>query len=91
MVIGTFESIVIYGFLSVFSIGMFIISLFSFRRSKNRKLFFITLVFLVFLIKSMLLSLSLFFNQFNDFISISILGVFDLVMIILLFIATLKK
>lgn len=91
MALGTFESIIIYSFLTIFSIGMLFVSFLSFRRSKNIKIFFVTLVFLVFFIKSILLSLSIFFDDLNALISIPFLGVFDFMMIILLFIATLKK
>jgi len=85
------ETSLIYGFMTVFSFGMFIVSLLSYRRSKNFKILFVTMVFFVFFLKGILLSLSLFFVEINDIITIPFLGIFDLLMIVLLFIATLKK
>ena len=85
------ETSLIYGFMTVFSFGMFIVSLLSYRRSKNFRILFVTMVFFVFFLKGILLSLSLFFVEINDIITIPFLGIFDLLMIVLLFIATLKK
>ena len=85
------ETSLIYGFITVFSFGMLIVSFLSYKRSNNFKILFVTLVFFVFFLKGILLSLSLFFVEINNIISIPFLGIFDLLMIVLLFIATLKK
>ena len=85
------ETSLIYGFITIFSIGMFIISLFSYKRSKNFKILFVSLAFFLFFIKHILLSLGLFITYINDIISIQTLGIFDLLIIVVLFIATLKK
>ena len=85
------ETSIIYGFITVFSLGMIILSLLSYRRTRNFKILFVLVVFFLFFIKGILLSLSLFLTGVNDIISIPFLGILDLFMIILLFIATLKK
>ena len=85
------ETSLIYGFITIFSLGMFIISLFSYKRSKNFKILFVSLAFFLFFIKGILLSLGLFITEINDIISIQTLGIFDLLIIVILFIATLKK
>lgn len=85
------ESIIIYGFITIFSIGLFFISLFSYYKSKNKKLLFVSIVFLLFFIKGVILSLSLFISDLNLIITIPIIAIFDLIVLFLLFIATLKK
>ena len=91
MEIGLMESIIIYGFITVFSIGLFSVSILSYYKSKNKKLLFVSTVFFLFFIKGVVLSLSLFILDLNEMITIPILAVFDLIVLFLLFIATLKK
>jgi len=91
MEIGLMESIIIYGFITIFSIGLFCVSILSYLKSKNKKLLFVSTVFLLFIFKGIILSLSLFLSDLNLFITIPILAVFDLIVLFLLFIATLKK
>jgi hypothetical protein len=91
MEIGLMESIIIYGFITVFSIGLFSVSILSYYKSKNRKLLFVSTVFFLFFIKGFILSLNLFILDLNEMITIPILAVFDLIVLFLLFIATLKK
>jgi hypothetical protein len=85
------ETSLIYGFITIFSLGMFLLSILSYKRSNNFKILFVAIVFFLFFIKGILLSLSLFITEINDIISIPFLGIFDLFIIVLLFIATLKK
>ena len=91
MEIGLMESIIIYGFITVFSIGLFSISILSYYKSKNKKLLFVSSVFLLFFIKGVVLSFSLFFSDLNNIITIPIIALFDLIVLFLLFIATLKN
>lgn len=85
------ESMIIYGFLTVFSIGLFIISFLSYLKSHNKKLLFVTGVFFLFIIKGLLLSINLFIEIPTEIMSIQILCIFDLMILLLLFAATLKK
>ena len=91
MEIGLMESIIIYGFITIFSIGLFCVSILSFLKSKNKKLLFVSTVFLLFILKGLILSLSLFLSDLNLFVTIPILALFDLIVLFLLFIATLKN
>ena len=85
------ESIIISASVTVFALGLFIVSLISYRKQNNPKLIFICLVFLIFLIKGILFSLGLFFEQLTPINSSQYLGLFDLVILVALFIATLKR
>lgn len=86
----TIVNSIIYGFLTVFSFGLWVISILTYQKSKNKKILFVNIVFLLFFLKGLLLSLSIFFNGFLDFLTIPILAVFDLLILVLLFIAVLK-
>ena len=83
--------IVISAFITIFSLGLLAVSLASYRKYKNMKLLFVSLVFLLFLVKGIILSLGIFSENFVAFDSSNYGGIFDLVILILLFIATLKR
>lgn len=86
------ETIVISAFTTIFSLGLLLVSLASYKRYKNLKLIFASLVFLVFLIKGVILSTSLFYEELSSIISTSVYtGLFDLIILVLLFIATLRR
>jgi len=85
------ESIIIYACVTIFALGLLVISLLSYIKSKNAKLIFVSLIFLVFFIKGIMLSLSLFYEQVPSMFSSPYVGLFDLVILVLLFIATLKR
>jgi len=85
------ESIIIDACITIFALGLFIVSLLSYWKYKNGKLLFVSLVFVIFLIKGLMLSLSLFYNQFADITSNPYIGFFDLMILVLLFMATLKR
>ncbi len=85
------QDIVISAFVTIFSVGLLAISLASYRKYKNLKLLFVSLVFLVFLIKGILFSFSLFTGELAVLYSMPYTGLFDLIILILLFIATLKR
>jgi hypothetical protein len=84
-------TIVIDACITIFSLGLLIISLFSYKKYKNTKLLFVSLIFLVFFVKGILLSLGLFYKQISDVILNPYAGLFDLVILVLLFMATLKR
>ena len=83
------EGIVLNACITIFSLGMLIVSLLSFKKYKNVKLIFVSLAFLVFLIKGLIQSFGLFYGEIIT--SSTYFGLFDLVILILLFIATLKR
>lgn len=88
------ESIVLSAAITIFSLGLLLVSLASYRKYKNLKLLLISVVFIIFLVKGILLSLSLFYQELS---TLDILlhgtysGVFDLMVLLILFMATLKR
>ena len=84
-------NIIIAACVTVFSLGLLFISLLSYHRTKNIKLLFVSLVFLVLLIRGILLSISLFNEQLKPLGTMPYVGLLDLTILILLFIATLKR
>ena len=85
------ESIVISAFITIFSLGLLAVSLASYRKYKNLKLLFVSFVFIIFLIKGILHSLSLFYDDVEAINSSIYIALLDLIILILLFIATLKR
>jgi hypothetical protein len=85
------QDIIISAFVTIFSLGLLIVSLASYKKYKNLKLLFVSLVFMVFLIKGILLSLSLFYQGIPLINSLEYSGLFDLIILVLLFMATLKR
>ena len=84
-------NIIIVGFATIFSLGLFIISLNSYRKSKNKKILFVNLVLLLFFIKNLLLSFNLFTTQIQNNITLLVLELLDLLILVFLFIAVLTK
>jgi len=76
---------------TVFSIGLLIISLASYLKYKGVKLLLISIVFLTYSIKGVLMSIHLFINKtlFTDGLLAS--SIFDLVTLLLFYIATLTR
>ena len=87
------ESIVISASVTIFSLGLLLISLISYKKHKNPKLLFISFVFVVLLVKGIVLSIGLFYpeSSINFILLDKYSGLFDLIILILLFIATLKR
>ncbi len=88
------QELLISSLITIFSLGLLIISFISYRKHKNTRLLFITIILVVLLIKGILYSLSLFYPSITLLHSLlySIYGgLFDLLILILLFIATLKR
>ncbi|MBN2599128.1 MAG: hypothetical protein JXA75_01205 [Candidatus Thermoplasmatota archaeon] len=71
--------------------GLFIISLNSYRKSQKKKILFVSLVLLLFFIKNLLLSFFLFSAQMQNDVNILVLELFDLLILVFLFIAVLTK
>jgi len=84
-------NIIIVGVTTVFSFGLLIISFISYRRSKNKKILFVNLVLLLFFIKNLLLSYNLFAMLIQNNSLIFVLEIFDLFILVFLFVAVLTK
>ena len=87
----TIEAIIINACITVFSLGLLIVSIFSYRKYRNVKLLFVVGVFILFFIKGLLFSLSFFIEPLEAFNLPPALGLLDLLMLLLLFMATLKS
>ena len=88
------EQIVLSACITIFSLGLLVVSLASYQKYKNVKLLVVSIVFLVFFVKGFLMSLRVFFSELSwvdGIVSGSYNGVFDLFVLVLLFIATLKR
>ncbi|MBU0497533.1 MAG: hypothetical protein KKC68_07630 [Candidatus Thermoplasmatota archaeon] len=85
------ESSILFGFLTVFSCGLWIISIRSYKKSHNKKILFVSGVFSIFFIRGILLSLGLFYPEIEMLHSITLYAFFDLIMLVLLFIAVLRQ
>jgi len=88
------EGIIISASITIFSLGLLFVSLASYKKFKNTKLLFISLVFIVLLVKGILFTLVLFFQDLtfiHSFLYSIYGGLFDLAVLLLLFIATLKR
>jgi hypothetical protein len=75
----------------VISFGLLVLSLFAYKKNKNLKMLFISFVFLVFFVKVVLYNISLFVQEINIFDSMINIWVFDLVILVLLYIASMKR
>lgn len=85
------QSIIVSPFLIVFSLGMLLTAIVSYFRSKNNKLVFVSGVFCIFLIKGILLGLSAFSQDLTAIVTLASFGLLDVIIVVLLFIATLKR
>jgi hypothetical protein len=85
------QTIFINACITILSTGMLILSLISYLKSKNQNLLFVLSAFLIFLTKGILLSLGLFFTQIALIAQNSLFGAFDVAILTLLFISTLKR
>lgn len=84
-------NIVISAGITVLALGLLIISVISYRKYKNTKLFFVGLVFFIFLIKGIILSINVFHGQSLGGLTSLYERILDLIILVLLFIATLKR
>ena len=85
------ESIIISAGITILALGMLLVSLLSYRRFKNSKLLFVSGAFLLFFIKGLLLSIELFTSELTWFTSSMYFHAIDVIILILLFTATLKR
>ena len=85
-------SIIINACITIFSLGLLVVSLSSYTKFKNVKLIFVSLVFLILLIKGIVFSVGLFKAEISEFLATNpYIGLFDLTILLLLFLATLKR
>ena len=85
------ETIALSAILTMFTLGLCIVSILSYRSFKNSKLLFVSIAFFVFFMKNCVQSISLFYDDLSMFHPTFYTGLFDLVILIFLYGATLKR
>ena len=83
--------IIINALVTMFSLGLLVVSLLSYHTYKKPKLLFIVGVFVVFSVKAILMSLSLFQPELNPIVTSSLFRLFDFIILLFLFVAVLKR
>lgn len=74
---------------TTFSLGLLIISLVSYLKYKNQKLLFVSVAFFFFLVKGIVMSTNMFYEPYTT--STLFYSILDLIILVLLFGATLKR
>ena len=81
---------VIAAFVTVLAIVLFVVSVQSYRRSKKKKILVISLAFLLFFVKGVVMSIAL-FHYIGLEAQISYLSMFDVIILFMLFVAVSVK
>ena len=85
------EGIILYACITIFSLVLSVVSLLSYRKYQTIKLLLISMMLLVFFVRGALLSLGLFVPLIAVFTSSIYIWVFDLIILAVLYITSLKK
>jgi hypothetical protein len=86
-----FEIILLGAGITILALNLMVVAFLSYRKYRSDKLLLMSIVFSLFFIKGLLLSLSLFFEQFEDLSSILYIWIIDFSILILLYITSLKR
>lgn len=76
--------------ITVLSLGLFVLSMLGYYRRRNPKMIFVSLVFLIFFIKGIMLSLGIFSSEIIILNTSINPWIFDLLILVLLYITSLK-
>ena len=76
--------------ITLFSFGLLVLSLVGLKKTKDTRMIFVSAMFLMFLVKGILYTYSLFQGSYIFFDSILNVLIVDLIILILLFISSLK-
>ena len=85
------EGVILYACITIFSLILLVVSLLSYRKYRSIKLLLISMMLLVFFARGVLLSLGLFVPSIAAFTSSIYIWVFDLVILTVLYVTSLKK
>lgn len=77
--------------ITIVALILLTISLISYRRYRNKKLLFVVIVFLFFLIRGVLLSASIFYEPLQPIVTSYYLWIIDLIVLTLLYLAALQR
>ena len=81
------EIILLFAGITILSIILLTVTLFSYTKTKNRKLIFVSLIFFFLFIRGSLLSFGLFNDQILNLTSSEYIWIFDLIVLVLLYLA----
>jgi hypothetical protein len=87
----TIEGVILFASITIFSLVLLIISLLSYWKYGKLRRLFISIILFMFFTRSVLLSLGLFYQQVEAFTSSIYIWVFDLAILAVLYVASLKK
>lgn len=87
----TVEAVILYALLVIISLVLLILSVLSYWKYEKRRTLFISMILCFFFIRSVLLSLGLFYEPIATFTSSVYIWGFDLVILLLFYIMSLKK
>ena len=85
------EGVFLFACITILSLILFVLSLLSYWKYKKIKLLLIGIVFLIFLVRGVMLSLSLFYDEILTVTSSIYIWVFDLIILSMLYITSIKK
>lgn len=85
------ETTILSACITLCAVVLFTISIASYRKHKNKRLLFVSIVFFLFLIKGVLMSLTVFIEQLMFLEYNLYFATLDLIMLLILFIAVLKE
>ena len=85
------ELILLSAGITIFSLNLLIVSLFSYKKYRNTKLLFISVVFLLFFLRGIIFSADAILGKTMDLVSLVYLLVFDLAILVLLYLTSLKR
>jgi hypothetical protein len=77
--------------ITIFSLNLLIVSLLSYRRYRGIKLLFLSVVFLLFFFRGIILSYNVFSGNVGDQNAFLYLWVLDLIILVFLYITSLKR
>jgi len=89
-----FDFIAISAGITIFSLGLLIVSIASYKKFNNPKLLFVSFVFIILLIKGILFTLSMFYPELSSIRTLLFSmysGLFDFAILLFMFIATIKR
>jgi len=85
------ELILLSAGITILSFNLLVVSLLTYKKFRNIKLLFISCVFLLFFIRGVIFSYDALMGKSIDLFSLMYLLVFDLVILVLLYLTSLKR
>jgi len=77
--------------ITILSGGLLVLTVVGYVKNRNAKLLFVVVAFLLFLVKGVVLSLGVFVRGYSHVLENPYFGLFDVFILLLLFVSTLKR